>query len=90
MRSTFYFLFELRTIFLFIFVGVALTVLSFISVIVYSIMDKYADKIVKRNAPPPEKLNLLAVFKFDGRFWLVSLLTLVFYSAVTPFVAIAE
>jgi MFS family permease len=70
--------------------GVALTVLSYISVIVYSIMDKYADKIVKRNAPPPEKLNLLAVFKFDGRFWLVSLLTLVFYSAVTPFVAIAD
>jgi len=76
--------------YIFIFLGVILTALSFLSVIVYSIMDKYAEKIVKRNAPPPEKLNILAVFKFDGRFWLVSLLTLVFYSAVTPFVAIAE
>jgi hypothetical protein len=69
---------------------VALTSLSFVAVLIYSVLDKYAEKHVKRNAPPPEKLNILAALKFDGRFWLISLLTLVFYSAVIPFVAIAE
>jgi hypothetical protein len=70
--------------------GSLLTGISFFAVVIYSILDKIADKKLKRAPPPSEKINLKAIFKFDARFWLIAFVTLTYYSGVTPFIAVAE
>lgn len=66
-----------------------LTGLSLIATIIYSIMDKPAEKYFNRVVDPSEnELNFKAVLHFDPRFFLISLLCMVYYSGVLPFVAI--
>jgi MFS family permease len=61
-------------------------VISVISVIVYFMLDHFAEK---RYALKPEdaqeKIELKQVFNFGRSFWLISLLCVVFYSAMFPF-----
>jgi len=73
-----------------IFPGVVLTGLSFLSIIVYGLLDKWSERYVPKKARPPEKINIKAVFRFDARFWLVSLVTVLYYGGVTPFLAAAR
>jgi nitrate/nitrite transporter NarK len=70
--------------------GALLTALSFVATIVYGIVDKLSEKAVPKKPKSPEKINFFAVFKFDGRFWLISLITMLYYGGVTPFLANAS
>jgi MFS family permease len=73
-----------------LYTGVILTAVSLFAVILYSFLDKYADKKLEREPLPPEKINFKAITKFDTRFWLLSFVTLTYYSGILPFVAVAE
>jgi MFS family permease len=72
-------------------VGVVLTIMSFIAVIGYSIMDKASEKYFNRVVDPSENdFNLRAIFHFDVRFWILSFLCMVYYSGVFPFITICN
>jgi len=71
--------------------GAVLCGISFVSTIVYGLLDKPAEKYFNRVVDPTEnELNFKAVRYFDVRFWLVSFVCLSFYSGVLPFVAISS
>jgi len=73
-------------------VGTALCTLSFIFVMLYGFLDKYAEKYVKRGPidPTENELNFRAVAHFDARFWILSFLCMAYYSGVFPFVAVCS
>jgi hypothetical protein len=73
-----------------LFLGALLTAISLLAVLVYSILDKIADKKLKRLPSPSENINFKAIVKFDVRFWIISFVTLTYYSGILPFIAIAE
>jgi len=66
--------------------------LSFISVIIYGILDKSSEKFFpQRKVDPNENaLNFKAVLYFDRRFWLVAIVCMCYYGGIFPFVAIAS
>jgi MFS family permease len=61
-------------------------VISVISVIVYFMLDHFAEKRYALKAEvAQEKIELKQIFNFSRSFWLISLLCVVFYSAMFPF-----
>ena len=64
---------------------------SFIAVVLYCFMDLYAEKKIPNRHPEPQgQFNFREIRYFDRRFWVISLLCVVYYSGVTPFVAICS
>jgi len=78
-------------------IAASTTVYSFICGAVLGFMDKRAEKINKRergavNETEDEeaKIQLTDILHFPIQFWLVTLICVLYYSAVFPFVAIAK
>lgn len=71
-------------------IGAILCGVSFVSVIIYSILDKAAERALPDRKPVSSEnpLQFKAVLKFDVRFWIIALLCMAYYSGVFPFVAI--
>jgi len=65
-----------------------LCLISFISVVVYGIFDRGAERYFpdRKVNPADNELNFKAVLHFDIRFFIVSLLTTVYYAGIFPFV----
>jgi len=68
--------------------GAILCVVSFIAVIVYGIFDRSAERYFpdRKVNPADNELNFKAVLHFDVRFFIVSLLTTIYYAGIFPFV----
>jgi len=72
-------------------IGAGLMTVSLVACIVYSIMDKVAEKHFTRVVDPSQnELNFKAVLNFDIRFWAISFLCLTYYSGVTPFIGLCS
>jgi len=72
--------------------GTVLCTLSFLSVIIYSLLDKRAEKFYPNRTENAEEnaINFKAVLHFDPRFWLVSIVCMCYYGGIFPFVAVAS
>jgi MFS family permease len=73
-------------------VGTVLCTLSFLAVVAYGFLDRYAERFVKRGPTDPaeNELNFRAVKGFDARFWIISFLCMAYYSGVFPFVTVCS
>lgn len=71
-------------------VACALTLLSFLGTLAYFFIDKWSARHYYRPKPEPQKFgwdNFRCVAKFDGRFWIISFLCMVYYAAILPMVS---
>jgi len=66
-----------------IWVGTIVMFVSFILFLVYLVMDKDVDKMIKTGTE--EKIVVSDVWKLSPAFWFISLLCVTFYSAIFPF-----
>lgn len=67
-------------------ISVAASVISVVAVIIYWLMENYAEKnLVLEEVPEQDKIVLKEIFSFSKSFWYVVLLCVTFYSAVFPF-----
>lgn len=73
---------------LWLWIGTGFTLLSFTSIILYSIFDKISEKHIVRKPREKEKINLKAVLSFDKRFWFIASLTTIYYASVLPFISL--
>jgi len=72
--------------------GTLLCALSFIAVLVYTVMDKSSEKYFpsRRTNPEENALNFRSVLHFDPRFWLIAIVCMCYYGGIFPFVAVAS
>jgi len=72
--------------------GVALCTISFMSVLVYSFLDKRSERYFANRIVDPNEnaLNFKSVLHFDPRFWLVSIVCMCYYGGIFPFVAVCN
>ncbi len=67
-------------------ISVAAGVISVVAVIIYWIMESYAEKnFVLAEVPEQDKFIFRELFTFSKSFWFVVLLCVTFYSAIFPF-----
>jgi len=66
-----------------IWTGTIIMFVSFFLFLVYLLMDKDADKLIK--AGTEEKIVVGDVWKLSSAFWFISMLCVTFYSAIFPF-----
>jgi MFS family permease len=71
-------------------IGAVICFVSVLAVVAYGFLDKWSEKYHQKKAAPPEKVNWGAVLTFDSRFWVISLLTMIYYAGVTPFLGQAS
>lgn len=71
-------------------IGAVICFISVLAVVVYAILDRWSEKYHQKKAAAPEKMNWTAFLYFDSRFWLISLLTMIYYAGVTPFIGQAS
>jgi MFS family permease len=71
-------------------IGAAICFMSVLAVVAYAILDKWSEKYHQKKGAAPEKINWGAVLTFDSRFWIISLLTMIYYAGVTPFLGQAS
>ncbi|CBY19241.1 unnamed protein product [Oikopleura dioica] len=74
-----------RTLGMALLIAASTCVFSFICTAVIAAMDRNAEKQGAIEA----KISLMDVFKFPAQFWLVTIICVLFYASVFPFVAIA-
>lgn len=73
-----------------LFVAVAACVISLAANIVYIIMDRRGERILKlKDGDTEEKIDFKKIKKFRPTFWYVTLLCVTFYSAIFPFTALS-
>jgi len=72
--------------------GVCLCGLSFLSVILYGMLDKRSERYFPNRKTDPEEnaLNFKAVLHFDPRFWLIAIVCMCYYGGIFPFVTICS
>lgn len=64
--------------------------LSVLANVVYVILDRRGERILKlKDGEAEEKIVLSDIKFFDSRFWLITMLCLTFYSAIFPFTALS-
>lgn len=67
-------------------ISVAAGVISVVAVIVYWLMESYAEKnFILEEVPEQDKFIFKELFTFSKSFWFVVLLCVTFYSAIFPF-----
>lgn len=71
-------------------IGTAICGASVLAVVAYIFLDRWSEKYHQKKAAAPEKMNWTAFLRFDSRFWLISLLTMIYYAGVTPFIGQAS
>jgi len=70
--------------------GVAVCGLSFLANFFYFVMDKFAEKTLKRKTVgAADKIRLKDIIHFDKRIWPLAILCTAFYGGVLPFLAIS-
>ena len=73
-----------------LFVAVAACVISLAANIVYIIMDRRGERILKlKDGSTEEKIDFKKIREFRPTFWFVTLLCVTFYSAIFPFTALS-
>lgn len=73
-----------------LFVAVAACVISLAANIVYIIMDRRGERILKlKDGDAEEKIDFKKIREFRPTFWFVTLLCVTFYSAIFPFTALS-
>lgn len=73
-----------------LFVAVAACVISLAANIVYIIMDRRGERILKlKDGNTEEKIDFKKIREFRPTFWFVTLLCVTFYSAIFPFTALS-
>lgn len=71
-------------------IGAGICLGSVLAVVAYCVLDKWSERYHQKKAVAPEKVNWGAVLTFDSRFWIISLLTMIYYAGVTPFLGQAS
>lgn len=71
-------------------IGAAICFMSVLAVVAYAILDKWSEKYHSKKKAAEEKMNWTAVLHFDPRFWIIALLTTIYYAGVTPFLGQAS
>ncbi|XP_063721865.1 major facilitator superfamily domain-containing protein 1-like [Symsagittifera roscoffensis] len=74
-----------------LFVGFLLCIFSFMCGVIMWILDSRAARILKRkDAGTGEVIRITDVGNFPASFWLLSIICVMFYSAVFPFIAVGK
>lgn len=71
-------------------IGAVICFGSVLACVAYSLLDRWSEKYHQKKAAAPEKMNWTAFLRFDPRFWVISLLTMIYYAGVTPFLGQAS
>lgn len=71
-------------------IGAVICFISVLAVVAYAVLDRWSEKYHQKKAAAPEKMNWTAFLHFDSRFWIISLLTMIYYAGVTPFIGQAS
>lgn len=74
-----------------LFLAALTCVMSMICACLLGLMDKRAERLIRRNdGAPPEMVQLKDVKKFKLSFWLVALICIAYYVAIFPFIALGK
>ena len=78
-------------------IGVALFIASLtcvgsmICALLLGLMDKHAEKVLRRNeSKKPEIVRLTDVKDFKSVFWLISWICVAYYTAILPFISLGK